>query len=620
MPPQLLPLEGQQSPIRIALGTKGFKLSCPVRTSSEEEWGHNNHQINEETNLENELIIKWSRDGRALETGNNGHYNMANGNRDLWILQARSEDSGLYRCTAINEWGHQSVEFRLHVFDPTNTVADVVRSSESPLPIQIRVNKGKHIQLQCPTAHGNPLPRMTWLRLTGHSEQELGQTSHLSFDRVRPQDAGIYACRLENNLGAIRADFSLQIVEQEESEEKIFVENNEEKTQNLPSRGSISSSIPSHMRAAASNVVPPSTPKIDVLHGQQKLHVGNTAELQCRVEWRGERDKTVIRWLRQLDNADVNAVKAKAPNSSLLKLGQITLLMIEQEEEPDSGRYFCVVTNPAGQFVYRSINISVVDSNSLIPSTHALLNLYLSQSPLFRALTLCLLGLFIIGFIPLIGWLFCVRIYNNGRRQQKLKEKFSEGKNQKESLNQLPNTLTSSSSTSATNSNNNTKITNINTNNNQNLNQNLIPTFPTDPYFNNNCFLPPPPRIPPPILPVNNSTAVNWPSSLPMQASTLERYVRMNKPQMLHRTRADEEMSKISSHIYASGSPLPISVNYNNPRMFNNQLNFNEINNPLINKGQNININKMSGCNKLIEEQRRPLIEAYRQVNRAIKL
>uniref|UniRef100_A0A915LZ81 Ig-like domain-containing protein n=1 Tax=Meloidogyne javanica TaxID=6303 RepID=A0A915LZ81_MELJA len=292
-PPQLLPLEGQQSPIRIALGTKGFKLSCPVRTSSEEEWGHNNHQINEETNLENELIIKWSRDGRALETGNNGHYNMANGNRDLWILQARSEDSGLYRCTAINEWGHQSVEFRLHVFDPTNTVADVVRSSE-----------------------------------------KLGQMSHLSFDRVRPQDAGIYACRLENNLGAIRADFSLQIVEQEESEEKIFVENNEEKTQNLPSRGSISSSIPSHMRAAASNVVPPSTPRIDVLHGQQKLHVGNTAELQCRVEWRGERDKTVIRWLRQLDNADVNAVKAKAPNSSLLKLGQITLLMIEQEEEP----------------------------------------------------------------------------------------------------------------------------------------------------------------------------------------------------------------------------------------------------------------------------------------------
>lgn len=74
-------------------------MSCPVRTSSEEEWGHNNHQINEETNLENELIIKWSRDGRALETGNNGHYNMANGNRDLWILRARSEDSGLYRCT-----------------------------------------------------------------------------------------------------------------------------------------------------------------------------------------------------------------------------------------------------------------------------------------------------------------------------------------------------------------------------------------------------------------------------------------------------------------------------------------------------------------------------------------
>ncbi|KAL7070250.1 hypothetical protein ACQ4LE_010285 [Meloidogyne hapla] len=556
---------------------------------------------------------------------------MANGNRDLWILQARSEDSGLYRCTAINEWGHQSVEFRLQVFDPTNTIADVVKSSElsaptwneplGPLPIQIRVNKRKQIQLNCPNAHGNPLPRLTWLRLTGHSEQELGQMSHLSFDRVRPQDAGIYACRLENNLGAIRADFSLQIVEQEESEEKIFSENKEE-THHLPSKGSISSSIPSHIGAAAANVVPPSTPRIDVVHGQQQLHVGNTAELQCRVEWRGERDKTVIRWLRQLDNADINALRARAPNSSLLKLGQITLLMIEQEDEPvrveksetegqkhflnelriinmqkeDSGRYFCVVTNPAGQFVYRSINISVVDTNSFIPTTNALLNLYLSQSPLFRALTLCLLGLLIIGFIPLIGWLFCSRIYG----QQKYKEKFSERKNQKENQNQLPNTLTSSS-TSAT------KISNIQ----NNQNNNSIPSFSTDSYFNNNnnCFLPPPPRIPPPILP--NTTTTNWPSSLPMQASTLERY-RINKPQMLHRTRADEEMSKISSHIYASGSPLPISVYFNHPRMSNNQINFNEMNNPSISNRHNIN--KMNGynTNKLIEEQRRPLIEAYR--------
>ena len=119
--------------------------------------------------------------------------------------------------------------------------------------------------------------------------------SHLSFDRVHPQDAGIYACRLENNLGAIRADFSLQIVEEgEESEEKIFSEE-KDLTHHLPSKGSISSLIPSHIGAVAANVVPPSTPRIDVAHGQQQLHVGNTAELQCRVEWRGERDKTVIR-------------------------------------------------------------------------------------------------------------------------------------------------------------------------------------------------------------------------------------------------------------------------------------------------------------------------------------
>ncbi|KAF7627364.1 hypothetical protein Mgra_00009343 [Meloidogyne graminicola] len=617
-PPELLPLEGQQSPIRIALGTKGFKLSCPVRTNSEKEW--NEQQNNEE---ENELIIKWNKDQKPLEIIENGNFKLSNENRDLWILKAKVEDSGLFKCTAINEWGHQSVEF---------LTAPTWNEPIGPFPIQIRVNKGKYIQIDCPNAYGNPLPKLTWLKITGNSEQS--QMSHLTFNQVNPKDAGIYSCHLENYLGAIRADFSLQIIEEEEeSKEKL----NEEDI-NLPSKGSISSSIvPSHIGSAVVNVIPPSTPKINLLNGKQQFNVGNIAELQCRVEWRGEKDKTVIRWLRQLDNNDVNALRAREPNSSVLKLGQITLLMIEQEDESairieksaidgqkyflnelritnlqkeaiyenslqnkkhkldDSGRYFCVVTNPAGQFVYRSINLDVINSNSYIQSSYNLLNFYLSQSPFIRALILCFLGFLVIICILIIGWRFLLKNVQNN------------------------NSLSSSSSTSATatgtNNSNNTKISNIQLNSTNNTNNNNKIQFLTD-IYNNSNFLPPPPRIPPPILPYStNKQIIEWPSSLPLimqqqQTSTLERYKIMRQPQLLHRTKADdEEMSKISSHIYASGSPLPLTIN---SRISNNkQYNFNKINNLYINKGQNFN--------NFIEEQRRPLIEAYRSTERIKK-
>jgi len=43
---------------------------------------------------------------------------------------------------------------------------------------------------------------------------EVGHTTQLVFTKIRPQDAGIYACRLSNSLGAIRADFSVQVTEE----------------------------------------------------------------------------------------------------------------------------------------------------------------------------------------------------------------------------------------------------------------------------------------------------------------------------------------------------------------------------------------------------------------------
>jgi hypothetical protein len=104
VPPQLLPLEGHQSPIRIALGTRGFKLSCPVQLNSEEGAA---------------MIIKWSKDGQPLQPEEGDpRFRLANRARDLRLLRAGPGDAGLYRCTAINEWGHRSVDFRLELLEP----------------------------------------------------------------------------------------------------------------------------------------------------------------------------------------------------------------------------------------------------------------------------------------------------------------------------------------------------------------------------------------------------------------------------------------------------------------------------------------------------------------------
>jgi hypothetical protein len=113
---------------------------------------------------------------------------------------------------------------------------------------------------------------------------ELGTTSPLSLPHIRPQDAGIYTCRLQNALGSIRADFSVQVTEQ-------FGEDGSDEDAILlhPSGNLSPGSAPPH-----SILPPPPPPRIEQPQAQM-LKAGNTAQLQCRVEWRGEGDKAVIR-------------------------------------------------------------------------------------------------------------------------------------------------------------------------------------------------------------------------------------------------------------------------------------------------------------------------------------
>ena len=111
----------------------------------------------------------------------------------LSILNAQKKDSGLYKCTATNQLGHDSAVTQLNVVElPQFTVRP---------PSKLEVSAAQNVTVRC-QATGDPQPKVTWMKESGvlpvgRSKVSLDGT--LKIWNIKEEDSGIYICVASSN-------------------------------------------------------------------------------------------------------------------------------------------------------------------------------------------------------------------------------------------------------------------------------------------------------------------------------------------------------------------------------------------------------------------------------------
>lgn len=358
-PPKVL--EGVERKFRIPVGQKLFRLVCPVVAGEKEM-----------------LMVEWEKNGEQIEW--DSRYKMARDNRELRMKNVRLEDSGRYQCQATNGFGHQTIDFTVHVYDPEDsgvTVKDkLVLSNSTSAPnwlidmnfewsSPIQVNRGGRIELRCP-ARGNPMPEIRWYKnnMLLNSDAPAHIASFV-VDPASPEDSGNYRCLVENRLGSIDAVFKVVV-------DDIFEDNKEH--------------IPEFQPAEVG--VP--EPEIDLPYNIS-VKVGHTAQFQCKAK---ASESPLIKWLKEV--SDPVAARSVDPNATIVSANGMHLLVLDQNQvesitkdasenlytnklvipavtKAAAGRYICVVTSSQGHIVYKSAQLNVTSALDLSMSSPELI-------------------------------------------------------------------------------------------------------------------------------------------------------------------------------------------------------------------------------------------------------
>ncbi|PAV72716.1 hypothetical protein WR25_18700 [Diploscapter pachys] len=150
--------------------------------------------------------ISWLRNGVRIDTGVQGVRYIVDGNM-LSVLEARSSDSGIYVCEAVNEGGRAQQAYTLEILvSPKITNASAVNQS---------IPSGSSYTLNC-GARGYPEPVITWtvdgVEISGNnSEYTIGLDGSLTIAAASGR-LKAFECTAKNNAGVDTLEFNIQAI------------------------------------------------------------------------------------------------------------------------------------------------------------------------------------------------------------------------------------------------------------------------------------------------------------------------------------------------------------------------------------------------------------------------
>ncbi|OZC10595.1 immunoglobulin I-set domain protein [Onchocerca flexuosa] len=340
-----------QTEFRVPIGTKQFRLICPVKEKNDDL-----------------LMIQWKKNDEPIGFDFNNRFKLARSDRELKIRNPQLSDGGIYQCQVVNGFGHRELNFTVTFYDPAvenvqNTDSTLTLTTNASPPIwkneteirnwminPVRITIGGALLLKCP-AKGNPLPHITWLRDGKVLEREI--TYHYSsailyLSDVQPSEGGKYVCKLENEHGSIEASFHVYV--------ENFFEGLDGESWSIDQTNA------------------QLYPIIDEPFNNT-VRVGRTAQFQCKVK---NQQQPLIKWLKRVE--DPNAIRQTNANATLIHANNMHLLLLEKPETSaelsdgvslnrliipnvryeHSGTYLCVVTNAHGDIAYRSAYLHVI--------------------------------------------------------------------------------------------------------------------------------------------------------------------------------------------------------------------------------------------------------------------
>ncbi|XP_012942941.1 hemicentin-1 [Aplysia californica] len=154
--------------------------------------------------------VKWLKDGEPLSADLDPNVRLLAEGRRLELVNARVTDRGRYLCVGENIAGRTTRDFLVNIYVPP--------SVEQPGVIeQSEVVEGNTVYLTCP-ASGIPLPKITWFRnevpIKANTSKvtllESGWTLEIRDSNV--SDATRYFCRAENLAGDTEKVFDLEVL------------------------------------------------------------------------------------------------------------------------------------------------------------------------------------------------------------------------------------------------------------------------------------------------------------------------------------------------------------------------------------------------------------------------